>query len=350
MRAREGRFKNQAYNANDMLSLFPTVETENCASKKTQCLRLLNDIDSKKFKEDQDDDDNDDNDDNDDKEDEGYYNSWDCAIGSRGMQNAGLAQSLRDLEHVGFEYTDSVRIKAKYLGPVDSKGDCLFLALQQCLAAQLRLDVMPRVLRLRAADVFWENYQDRCNDAAAQCAVSKKIENMYYPSHPINWEMSPIVTFSVIVPVEEMATLKFKIQELRACGVQLDEAKEMVYRDAGYPVQDAASYCEYMKIRGKATDSFSLIQLSYSERGLLVVNDSPDSMAWGDDIILEALATMFERNIAVVLLHQGEPIVLNHEPYGKARFNDPLLLLMTSHESSNGGDHYEPLLGRTYST
>lgn len=285
--------------------------------------------------------------DDEDEEEEKPFDTWQLAPGAACVSDAHLRKALLQLEEKGVEYetSDVKTLRAKYLGPVASKGDCQFLALERAVEAQLHMGLTSRFIRHRAVEVFLEHYKN--SSAEIQSAIDSKIQHLYFPT-TCNWDLMPLQTLYYVAAYEDYEEIEEKVRELESLGVETNEAKEMVYSEAAYSVSDATAYAVYMSIRGKPMDKYFIVAMTYSAAGLLSVSDSLMTTAWGDDIILEAVATIFDRNIAVVLIHNTEPIVLNHEPYDpkEAKTQVPLVLLMASTGNHNGGDHYDPLVAR----
>lgn len=79
-------------------------------------------------------------------------------------------------------------------------------------------------------------------------------------------------------------------------------AAESIYKERCVAVEDGMSWAKYMSISGSTDDEYDIINLQYTEEGLLTVDENIDghAAAFGDDIAIECLATEFKREIFVV--------------------------------------------------
>lgn len=79
-------------------------------------------------------------------------------------------------------------------------------------------------------------------------------------------------------------------------------AAESIYKERCVAVEDGMSWAKYMSISGSSDDEYDIINLQYTEEGLLTVDENRDghAAAFGDDIAIECLATEFKREIFVV--------------------------------------------------
>lgn len=68
-------------------------------------------------------------------------------------------------------------------------------------------------------------------------------------------------------------------------------------------MDDGPSWAKYMSISGSPDDEYDIINMQYTEEGLLTVDENRDgrAAAFGDDIAIECLATEFKREIFVVI-------------------------------------------------
>ena len=125
-----------------------------------------------------------------------------------------------------------------------------------------------------------------------------------------------------------------------------------------------------------------IISLHYSAEGLFAVDDDESRIAWGDEFMLQALASVYHRylfemlcfiicrvlmlcvcsflrEVFVALLGDGHMFFLPHSPKvpdphdlskkansscAIGEVGTPLFLLMRTSGDSNGGDHYEPMV------
>lgn len=79
-------------------------------------------------------------------------------------------------------------------------------------------------------------------------------------------------------------------------------AAESIFKERCIAVDDGLSWAKYMSISGSGEDEYHIINLQYTEEGLLTVDENRDghAAAFGDDIAIECLATEFKREIFVV--------------------------------------------------
>lgn len=79
-------------------------------------------------------------------------------------------------------------------------------------------------------------------------------------------------------------------------------AAESIYKERCLAVDDGLSWAKYMSISGSPDDEYNIINLQYTEEGLLTVDENRGghAAAFGDDIAIECLATEFKREIFVV--------------------------------------------------
>lgn len=82
-------------------------------------------------------------------------------------------------------------------------------------------------------------------------------------------------------------------------------AAESIYKERCIAVDDGPSWAKYMLISGSPDDEYNIINLQYTEDGLLTIDENRDgrAAAFGDDIAIECLATEFKREIFVVRNH-----------------------------------------------
>lgn len=85
------------------------------------------------------------------------------------------------------------------------------------------------------------------------------------------------------------------------CGWR-EMAAESIYKERCLAVDDGVSWGKYMSISGSPDDEYDIINLQYTEDGLLTVDENRGghAAAFGDDIAIECLATEFKREIFVV--------------------------------------------------
>jgi hypothetical protein len=260
---------------------------------------------------------------------------------------------LRELEEEGVSYEPhDIAYSVKYLAPVAPFGDCLFLSMEQLLLYTEECEPLPpHGIREVATKYFLAHY-DSCTPEEKE-KIDTAIKNLYHPSLQGGWGVSPIQTRRYVAPLTDKDMLVAKCVQLQERGYSWSKAAEMVYSQLAQPVVDARSYCDYMRV-GNGTNLHFLIGLNYSRSGLVSVDNDPENrrVAWGDDFVLEALATAYQRDLFVVLIGCGKMFFLPHRPRGDAALDDrgrskghaPWFLLMRLTGSDRGGDHYEPML------
>lgn len=263
---------------------------------------------------------------------------------------------LRVLEEEGVSYMPhDTSYSVKYLAPVAPYGDCLFLSMEQLLLHSEECEPLPpHEIRRLATRFFLAHYEASTEEEKKR--IDTTIRNLNFPSLNGGWGISPLQTRRYVALRKDKATLKAKCYELQRQGYSWCRAAETVYSQYAQPVVNAQAYCEYMAV-GNGDNTHFLIGLNYSQRGLVSVDDDPDNcrVAWGDDIVLEALATAYQRDIFVVLIGCGKMFFLPHrphpttsspgvpEPLCRSKGNAPWFLLMRSTGAERGGDHYEPM-------
>lgn len=92
-------------------------------------------------------------------------------------------------------------------------------------------------------------------------------------------------------------------------------AAESIYKERCIAVDDGLSWAKYMSISGSGEDEYHIINLQYTEEGLLTVDENRNghSAAFGDDIAIECLATEFKREIFVVRMHSFCSAMCTHQ-------------------------------------
>lgn len=279
---------------------------------------------------------------------------------------------LRVLEEDGVAYMPhDIAYSVKYLAPVAPFGDCLFLSIEQLLLYTEECEPLaPHAIRRVATAHFQAHFAG--SSAAEQKKIETAIQNLYFPSLTGGWGVSPIQTRRYVVRKADKDLLYAKCVALHDRGYAWGQAAETVYAQFAQPVVDAASYCAYMEVGSGGDNTHFLVGLNYSRAGLVSVDSDPENtrVAWGDDIVLEALATAYQRDIFVVLVGCGKMFFLPHRPRpqssssshgaesaggepgddagGRSRASSkghaPWFLLMRLTGSDRGGDHYEPML------
>lgn len=262
---------------------------------------------------------------------------------------------LRVLEEDGVSYEPhDTAYSVKYLAPVLPFGDCLFLSMEQLLLYTEECEPLsPEGIRSVATKFFLAHYS--ASSPEEQAKIDKAIQNLYYPTLKGGWGVSPVQTRRFVARRSDKKMLLDKCAALQKQGYSWGKAAEAVYTQFATPIIDAHSYCDYMTV-GRGENTHFLIGLNYSSRGLISVDNDPDNsrVAWGDDFVLEALATAYQRDIFVVLVGCGKMFFLPHRPRDEVGLDQstichskghaPWFLLMRLTGSDRGGDHYEPML------
>ncbi|GMF28471.1 unnamed protein product [Phytophthora lilii] len=265
------------------------------------------------------------------------------------------AQTPQDGAEDGVSYEPhDTAYSVKYLAPVLPFGDCLFLSMEQLLLYTEECEPLsPEGIRKVATKFFLAHYTS--SSPEEQQKIDKAIQNLYYPTLKGGWGVSPVQTRRFVARRKDKKMLLDKCAELQKRGYSWGKAAEAVYTEFAQPIVDAHSYCDYMTV-GRGENTHFLIGLNYSSRGLISVDNDPDNsrVAWGDDFVLEALATAYQRDIFVVLVGCGKMFFLPHRPRGEvgleqstichSKGHAPWFLLMRLTGSDRGGDHYEPML------
>ncbi|OQS07746.1 hypothetical protein THRCLA_00255 [Thraustotheca clavata] len=269
---------------------------------------------------------------------------------------------LRQLEEHGVSYEPhDTAYSVKYLAPVLPFGDCLFLSMEQLTIHTEGVEhLSPSRLRHEAAKHFYMRYAAATPEEKAK--MDQTVRHLYYPDLRGGWGVSPTQARRFVALRSEKDSLIARIYQLQDRGYSWNKAAEMVYSEYAQPVLNVETYCKYMCV-GSDFDSNThfLICMTYSRHGLVSIDNDPDNrrVAWGDDIVLESLATAFQRDIFVVLVGMGQMFFLPHQPHyieptlslsqslqrscegGKGL--SPWFLLMRMTGADRGGDHYEPM-------
>ncbi|OQR91715.1 hypothetical protein ACHHYP_20172 [Achlya hypogyna] len=273
-------------------------------------------------------------------------------------------ECLRQLEEHGVSYEPhDTAYSVKYLAPVLPFGDCLFLSMEQLTLHTEGVEhLTPSRLRHEAAKHCYLRYAASSTEEKAK--MDQTIRNLYYPDLRGGWGVSPTQVRRFVALRSDKDWLVARIYELQDRGYSWNKAAEMVYSEHAQPVLNIETYCKYMCV-GSDFDSNThfLIAMTYSRHGLVSIDNDPDNrrVAWGDDIVLESLATAYQRDIFVVLVGMGQMFFLPHRPHevdpamalsqsqrhhhgpdgGKGL--SPWFILMRMTGGDRGGDHYEPM-------
>ncbi|CAN6480562.1 unnamed protein product [Victoria cruziana] len=233
-------------------------------------------------------------------------------------------------------------------GDVDTDGNCLFTASRKAM----QLFDEPEDIRKRVVDRFSDDYQAGiCPRADADAAI----KNMYQPDLEAGWGVHFVQELKFLALKNDRQRLDTLIEDLTRVGVSRESAAEAVYKERCIPVKDADSWAKYMSINGNSRDEYDIITMHYTQEGLLTVDENRDgkAAAFGDDIAIETLATVFEREFYVVQAHGSDGssdeeaclFFLPHPPRGSQVAGPPVFLLMRGTGwCCAGADHYEPLI------
>lgn len=260
---------------------------------------------------------------------------------------------LRDLQDEGVLYAPQERVYGvSYLSPVAPYGDCLFLSMEQLLLTSKDCEnISPSKIRYEALQEFWQYYQSGSVEEKAK--MDQTIKNLYFPDLKGGWGVSRIQTRRYVAAVDDRDILLARIYSMQDKGMSWDAAAQEIYAKHADPVVDAKSYCRYMNVghtnASEAANVDFLVSLHFSAQGLMSVDNDPDDtrVAWGDDIVLESIASLYKRDIFVVLAGCGKMFFLPHRPRRLkdiGELKQPWFLLMRLNGSDRGGDHYEPMI------
>ncbi|KAG6425517.1 hypothetical protein SASPL_115958 [Salvia splendens] len=233
-------------------------------------------------------------------------------------------------------------------GEVEADGNCLFTAARKSMG----IDCAARDLRLRTVKRFVEDLGSV--DEETRRFIESAIRNMYAPDLKSGWGIHVVQEVKMLAKKEDREKLDSAIDELVQLGMQREMAAESIYKERCVAVDDGLSWAKYMSISGSGEDEYHIINLQYTEEGLLTVDENRDghSAAFGDDIAIECLATEFKREIFVLQAHGSDAMVeedncvffLPHRPRSEI-CEAPLFLFMKGTGwCGAGADHYEPLV------
>lgn len=260
---------------------------------------------------------------------------------------------LRNLQEEGVLYTPhDIAYSVSYLSPVAPYGDCLFLSIEQLLLSTEHCDPLtPSAIRAQAVEEFFKHYTQSTKEEKKK--IDSTIRNLYFPDLKGGWGVSHIQTRRFVATLEDKDMLLARIFSLQDRGMSWDTAAQSVYSKYAQPVVNAETYCRYIRVGNPQhgsdeNNSDFLIGLNYSASGLVSVDNDPEGnrVAWGDDIVLESLASVYKRDIFVVLVGGGKMFFLPHRPRHSSKTTGlaPWFLLMRATGTDRGGDHYEPMI------
>ncbi|KAL7148839.1 hypothetical protein ABFS83_05G000500 [Erythranthe nasuta] len=233
-------------------------------------------------------------------------------------------------------------------GEVDSDGNCLFTAARKSMG----VDAAARDLRIRTVRRFSEDLESV--DEVTKDLIGSAIRHMYSPDLNSGWGIHVVQEVKLLAKKQDRESLDSAIDELVELGMQREIAAESIYKERCIAVDDGASWAKYMSISGSAEDEYDIINMQYTEEGLLTVDENRDgrAAAFGDDIAIECLATEFKREIFVVQAHGSDAMVdeencvffLPHRPRSEICEPPFFLFMKGTGWCCAGADHYEPLI------
>lgn len=242
---------------------------------------------------------------------------------------------LEQLANVGILYNkNNLLYKVRFKCPVEARGDCMFLSLALAMSANLEeLDARAEASKIRglAVEHFLKGYWASTPDEQTQ--IDTTIRNMYAPDLSVGWG------------VQNVQTHWFVVEEKCAAQVYGRTDAEAYHRllQVGECVDNARAYAKYMNV-GRFPSGHIIVPVTFNCNGLLSVDVVDDRMAWGDDIVLNVLASAYGREIFVVLTGADQVFFLGHSPTREStEINDPIFILMRAGGTIRGGDHYEPM-------
>ncbi|KAH6798471.1 Gap junction beta-4 protein [Perilla frutescens var. frutescens] len=233
-------------------------------------------------------------------------------------------------------------------GEVEADGNCLFTAARKSMA----VDAAARELRLRTVKRFVGDLGSVDEDTRR--FIESAIRHMYSPDLKSGWGIHVVQEVKMLAKKEDREGLDAAIDELVQLGMQREMAAESIYKERCVAVDDGMSWAKYMSISGSPDDEYDIINLQYTEEGLLTVDENRDghAAAFGDDIAIECLATEFKREIFVLQAHGADAMVdeencvffLPHRPRSEICEPPFFLFMKGTGWCGAGADHYEPLV------
>ncbi|KAJ4710792.1 Gap junction beta-4 protein isoform 1 [Melia azedarach] len=248
----------------------------------------------------------------------------------------------------------SIVFKLSHGGEVSADGNCLFTASQKAMMAR---EVDARELRRRTVRRFLEDLGSVSDEERE--VINNAIRHMYSPDLKSGWGIHVVQEVKMLAKKEDRVGLDSAIDELVQLGMQREMAAESIYKERCIPVNDGPSWAKYMLISGSPDDEYDIINLQYTEDGLLSVDENREghAAAFGDDIAIECLATEFKREIFVVQAHGSDAMVneencvffLPHRPRSEICEPPCFLFMKGTGWCGAGADHYEPLIAHASS-
>ncbi|CAH9051846.1 unnamed protein product [Cuscuta epithymum] len=277
---------------------------------------------------------------------------WENVSGLEDQQRKSLAkiQAKGVLWKHPKDPSTSVVFRLGHGGEVQSDGNCLFTA--SIKAMGLPAASTARDLRRRAVLRFMEDFGSAGVEERGM--IEAAIKHMYSPDLNAGWGIHVVQELKLLAKKEDREALDSAINELVQLGMQRELAAESIYKERCIYVDDGPSWAKYMLISGSPEDEYNIINLQYTEEGLLTVDENRygHAAAFGDDIAIECLATEFKREIFVVQAHGSDAMVdedncvffLPHRPRSEICEPPFFLFMKGTGWCGAGGDHYEPLI------
>ncbi|KAK6160428.1 hypothetical protein DH2020_003809 [Rehmannia glutinosa] len=233
-------------------------------------------------------------------------------------------------------------------GEVEADGNCLFTAARKSMG----VETAARELRIRTVRRFVEDLGSV--DGETKRFIESAIRHMYSPDLKSGWGIHVVQEVKLLAKKQDREGLDSAIDELVQIGMQRELAAESIYKERCIAVDDGPSWAKYMSVSGSPHDEYDIINMQYTEDGLLTVDENRDgrAAAFGDDIAIECLATEFKREIFVVQAHGSDAMVdeencvffLPHRPRSEICEPPFFLFMKGTGWCGAGADHYEPLI------
>ncbi|KAK4423961.1 hypothetical protein Salat_1979000 [Sesamum alatum] len=233
-------------------------------------------------------------------------------------------------------------------GEVEADGNCLFTAAGKSMG----VEAAARELRMRTVARFVADLGSV--DEETKSLIESAIRHMYSPDLKSGWGIHVVQEVKLLAKKQDREGLDSAINELVQLGMQREIAAESIYKERCIAVDDGPSWAKYMSVSGSLDDEYDIINLQYTEEGLLTVDENRDgrAAAFGDDIAIECLATEFKREIYVVQAHGSDAMVdeencvffLPHRPRSEICEPPFFLFMKGTGWCCAGADHYEPLI------
>ncbi|KAL6529098.1 hypothetical protein OROMI_012849 [Orobanche minor] len=233
-------------------------------------------------------------------------------------------------------------------GEVEADGNCLFSAARESMG----VEASARDLRMRTVRRFVEDFGSV--DGETKRLIESVIGHMYSPDLKSGWGIHVVQEVKLLAKKQDRECFDSAIDELVQLGMQREMAAESIYKERCIAVDDGPSWAKYMSVSGSPDDEYDIINMQYTEEGLLTVDENRDgrAAAFGDDIAIECLATEFKREVFVLQAHGSDAMVdeencvffLPHRP--RCKISEPPLFLFMKGTGwcGAGADHYEPLI------